>query len=55
MLRVLAVICRGLVAVLFVMLALRELGVTDGFDFLAALVTVVAIATVADFVWTDER
>ena len=47
--RVLETVWQCLVAILFVMVALRELGVTDGFDFPAATITVLAVASVAEY------
>ena len=44
---------RTSLTVLFVAWALRELGVTDGFDFVAALFTVAAVLFVADLVRRD--
>ena len=48
--RVIDTLWQAFVAVLFVMVAMRELGVTDGLDFPAALITVVAVAAVAEYV-----
>ena len=47
--RVLETVWQCFVAILFVMVALRELGVTDGFDFFASLFAVLAVASVAEY------
>lgn len=46
---------RAFMAVVFVMLALRELGITKRLDPLAALVTVMAIGAVAQYVQVTLR